>query len=60
MDAEDFKTCLISMGYNLVKPWALVKHENIIMCDYSATFYFNVTNNVIVYLLCFVFFIYCG
>lgn len=23
MDAEDFKTCLISIGYNLVKPWAL-------------------------------------
>lgn len=28
MDAEDFKTCLISVGYNLVKLCALIEHEN--------------------------------
>ena len=32
MDAEDFKTCLISIGYNLVKPRVVVTYAKSLMC----------------------------
>lgn len=34
MDAEDFKTCLISIGYNLVKP---ITSMNICLCVINGT-----------------------